>query len=78
MKYEYDRRLLQDMMIDRGLRSADMGRLLGVSKQAFSQIWHGERGFSVPQIRKIAAAWELSPQQVVDLFIFPKNTDEAQ
>ncbi len=62
---------LERIMKEHGDFNKDLAVVIGVSVPNFSTIWNGRQRFQLKHIRLIAIHYNLSPQQVWDIFLFP-------
>lgn len=65
--------MLNDIMRSHGDKCKDLAAAIGMSVPNFSTIWNGRGEFNVKNIRLIANRYHMSPQQIVDVFIFPQE-----
>ncbi len=64
-----DQEILKPIMKAHGERNKDLAAALGVSPQNFSMAWNGRQSLSLAQVRTIALRYDLTPQQVWDIFL---------
>jgi antitoxin component HigA of HigAB toxin-antitoxin module len=64
---------LDEVMRNHGDRCKDLAAAIGMSVPNFSTIWNGRGEFALKYIRLIAKRYSLTPQQVYDIFIFPRG-----
>ena len=64
----YNKPMLEEVMHAHGDKCKDLAGAIGMSVPNFSTIWNGRK-----YIRLIARRYSLSPQQVYDIFIFPRG-----
>lgn len=65
----FDQKMLKEIMKAHGERNKDLAAALGVSPQNFSMTWNGRQKFSLAQVRIIALRYDLTPDQVWDIFL---------
>jgi len=75
-RYRFDRPQLAAIMKENNETHADLAFFIGITPQAFSQAWNGRHQFTLRQIRDIMIHYHLTPEQVVDIFIFPAGMGE--
>lgn len=66
----YKEKLLE-IMQDHGDKCKDLAAAIGMSVPNFSTIWNGRSEFSIKYIRKIAIRYDLSADEVYEIFLFP-------
>ena len=71
--YAYNKPMLEEIMHAYGDKCKDLAGAIGMSVPNFSTIWNGRGEFNLKYIRLIARRYSLSPQQVYDIFIFPRG-----
>ena len=54
-----------------GDKCKDLAEAIGMSVPNFSTIWNGRSEFSIKYIRKIATRYNLSANEVYEIFLFP-------
>lgn len=71
--YSYNKPMLEEIMHAHGDKCKDLAAAIGMSIPNFSTIWNGRGEFNLKYTRLIARRYSLSPQQVYDIFIFPRG-----
>lgn len=71
--YSYNKPMLEEIMHTHGDKCKDLAAAIGMSVPNFSTIWNGRGEFNLKYIRLIARRYSLSPQQVYNIFIFPRG-----
>lgn len=61
--------LLKEIMQAHGDLNKDLAAALGMSVPNFSTIWNGRADMQIKHIKKIALRYQLTPQQIYDIFI---------
>lgn len=64
-----DKALLKSIMKEHGDRNADLAAAISMSAPNFSTIWNGRADFSLGRIKIISKRYDLTAQQVYDIFI---------
>ncbi len=67
----FNKEQLKEVMKQHGDLNKDMAAVIGVSIPNFSVIWNGRQHFQLKHVRLIAVHYNLTPQQVWDIFLFP-------
>ena len=62
-------KLLKDIMNAHEDHNKDLAAALGMSAPNFSTIWNGRADMPLKHIKATAARYEMTPQQVYDVFI---------
>lgn len=66
-----DKEKLFEIMQAHGDKCKDLAASIGMSVPNFSTIWNGRSEFSIKYIRKIAVRYNLSANEVYEIFLFP-------
>ena len=59
---------LKKFMIDMDLSAEDIKKVLDISKSAFYRKINGDSQFTLGEVRKIADTYDMSSEQVKDIF----------
>lgn len=70
----FDKEKLKEAMVAHGDTNKDLAASLGMTASNFSTIWNGRQSFQRKHIVRIAVRYNLSPQEVWDIFF----SDEAE
>lgn len=70
----FDKEKLKEAMVAHGDTNKDLAASLGMTASNFSTIWNGRQPFQRKHIVRIAVRYNLSPQEVWDIFF----SDEAE
>ena len=68
-----DKEKLFEIMQVHGDKCKDLAVAIGMSIPNFSTIWNGRSEFSIKYIRKIATRYNLSANEVYEIFLFPEK-----
>lgn len=63
---------LRAILNNKGLNQNDLAEFLGVTYQTISIKMNGHKEFTQSEIFKIMVAFELTPEQVVSIFLNPE------
>lgn len=66
-----DKEKLLEIMQVHSDKCKDLAAAIGMSVPNFSTIWNGRNEFSIKYIRKIATRYNLSANEVYEIFLFP-------
>lgn len=64
----FDKEKLKEAMVAHGDTNKDLAASLGMTASNFSTIWNGRQPFQRKHIVRIAIRYNLSPQEVWDIF----------
>lgn len=64
----FDKEKLKESMVAHGDTNKDLAASLGMTASNFSTIWNGRQPFQRKHIVRIAVRYNLSPQEVWDIF----------
>ena len=64
----FDKEKLKAAMVTHGDSNKDLAASLGMTASNFSTIWNGRQPFQRKHIIRIAVRYDLSPQEVWDVF----------
>ena len=64
----FDKEKLKEAMLAHGDTNKDLAASLGMTASNFSTIWNGRQPFQRKHIVRIAVRYNLSPQEVWDIF----------
>lgn len=64
----FDKEKLKEAMVAHGDTNKDLAASLGMTASNFSTIWNGRQPFQRKHIVRIAVRYNLSPQEVWDIF----------
>lgn len=64
----FDKEKLKAAMVAHGDSNKDLAASLGMTASNFSTIWNGRQPFQRKHIIRIAVRYDLSPQEVWDIF----------
>lgn len=64
----FDKEKLKAAMVAHGDSNKDLAASLGMTASNFSTIWNGRQPFQRKHIIRIAVRYDLSPQEVWDVF----------
>lgn len=71
----FDKDKLNKIMKAHGDHNKDLATFLSMSAPNFSTIWNRRQSFNLKHICMIALRYNLNPQQVWDIFLFPTKKE---